>query len=69
LTLNHSVKAITFSREGFAMNLTSAVTFTLHDSTSKPQYTRCLSLTIVGALSTQLNGQQTAETGTGATCT
>jgi len=69
LTLNHSVKAITFSREGFAMNLPSAVTFQLHNSPSNAQYTRCLSLTIVGALSTQLNGGTTAETGTYSTCT
>jgi type IV fimbrial biogenesis protein FimT len=62
------VKQIAFSREGFAMNLPSAVTFTLHSS-SNAQFTRCLSLTVVGALSTQLNGQPTAETGTGSTCT
>lgn len=61
LQTDHNVSVITFSREGFAMNLPNAVTFTLHDSTSNPQYTRCLSLTIVGALSTQIAGGQTAE--------
>ena len=61
LQTDHNVSVITFSREGFAMNLPNAVTFTLHDSTVNPQYTRCLSLTIVGALSTQIAGGQTAE--------
>jgi type IV fimbrial biogenesis protein FimT len=62
LTLDKSVKAITFSREGFAMNLPSAVTFTLHDSGPNAQYTRCLSLTIVGALSTQIGTGTTNNT-------
>lgn len=61
LQTDHNVSVITFSREGFAMNLPNGVTFTLHDSTLNPQYTRCLSLTIVGALSTQTAGVQTAE--------
>jgi type IV fimbrial biogenesis protein FimT len=61
LQTDHNVSVITFSREGFAMNLPNAVTFTLHDSTANPQFTRCLSLTIVGALSTQIAGVQTAE--------
>ena len=38
-----------------------AVTFTLHDPTANAQYTRCLSATIVGALSTQIGGNTTAE--------
>jgi type IV fimbrial biogenesis protein FimT len=61
LQSDHNVSVITFSREGFAMNLPNAVTFTLHDSAADPQFTRCLSLTIVGALSTQIAGGQTAE--------
>ena len=61
LQTDHNVTVITFSREGFAMNLPNAVTFSLHDSTANPQFTRCLSLTIVGALSTQIAGAQTAE--------
>jgi type IV fimbrial biogenesis protein FimT len=61
LQTDHNVSVITFSREGFAMNLPNGLTFTLHDSTANPQYTRCLSLTIVGALSTQIAGAQTAE--------
>jgi type IV fimbrial biogenesis protein FimT len=61
LQTNHNISAVTFSREGFAQALPSPVTFTLHDSTANAQYTRCLSLTIVGALSTQVGGARTAE--------
>jgi type IV fimbrial biogenesis protein FimT len=56
-----NVSVITFSREGFAMNLPNAVTFKLHNPAPNPQFTRCLSLTIVGALSTQIAGAPTAE--------
>jgi type IV fimbrial biogenesis protein FimT len=65
LQSDNSIKAVSFSREGFASGLPSAITFTLHDSSSNSQYTRCLSLTIIGALSTQIGGKQTAE---GTTC-
>lgn len=61
LQADNGVNVITFSREGFAMNLPSAVTFTVHDASVTPQFTRCLSLTIVGALSTQIGGGMTAE--------
>jgi type IV fimbrial biogenesis protein FimT len=61
LQTDHNVSVITFSREGFAMNLPNGVTFTLHNSTASASYTRCLSLTIVGALSTQIAGYPTAE--------
>jgi type IV fimbrial biogenesis protein FimT len=61
LTSNHAVTLVTFSREGFAQGLPSAVTFTLHTTPVNAQYTRCLSATIVGALSTQIGGNLTAE--------
>jgi type IV fimbrial biogenesis protein FimT len=65
LTSDNNVSSITFSREGFAMNLGNPVTFTLHNppgpAVPNPTFTRCLSLTIVGALSTQIAGGQTAE--------
>jgi type IV fimbrial biogenesis protein FimT len=61
LTSDNGVSVITFSREGFAMNLTNAVTFKLHTLPTNAAYTRCLSLTIVGALSTQIAGVSTAE--------
>jgi type IV fimbrial biogenesis protein FimT len=65
LQSDNSIKVVSFSREGFTSGLPSAITFTLNDSTSNAQYRRCLSLTIIGALSTQIGGKQTAE---GTTC-
>jgi type IV fimbrial biogenesis protein FimT len=62
LQSDHGITAVTFSRDGFAFGLgPNPITFTLHDSTANAQYTRCLSLSIVGALSTQIGGATTAE--------
>jgi type IV fimbrial biogenesis protein FimT len=61
LQSDNGITAVTFSREGFAFGLPKPITFTLHDSTANAQYTRCLSLTIVGALSTQIGGANTVE--------
>jgi type IV fimbrial biogenesis protein FimT len=62
LVSDHGLTAITFNREGIAWNLGQGFTFTLQDSTANPQYTRCLSGTLVGALSTQIGGAPTLET-------
>jgi len=51
---NARFSAITFNREGYAsMNTVqpSTVTLLLHDSTATAQWTRCLQITVVGALS------------------
>jgi type IV fimbrial biogenesis protein FimT len=61
LTADNAITAVTFSREGFTASLPGPVTFTLHDSTVNANFTRCLSATIVGALSTQIGGKITAE--------
>jgi type IV fimbrial biogenesis protein FimT len=61
LAIDNGIQYLSFNRDGFMMNATAGVTFTLHDSTSNSQYTRCLSATIVGALSTQRSGNTTAE--------
>jgi len=61
LNSNHGITALTFNREGIVWNLGQGFTFTLHDSSNNAQYTRCLSGTIVGALSTQVGGKPTAE--------
>ena len=55
-----TLSAITFNREGFVSNAPGAVTMTLRDATSNAQYTRCLSFTFIGAMSTQIAGKQTA---------
>jgi type IV fimbrial biogenesis protein FimT len=61
LASNHGITAITFNRDGIAWNLGQGFTFTLQDSTANAQFTRCLSGTLVGALSTQIGGQPTLE--------
>jgi type IV fimbrial biogenesis protein FimT len=66
LQADHAIRAIMFNRSGFVAGLPLGGTLTLHDSTSNAQYTRCLSFTIIGAMSTQKAGAQTAE---GAACT
>jgi type IV fimbrial biogenesis protein FimT len=63
LNSNHGITALTFNREGIVWNLGQGFTFTLHDPSNNAQYTRCLSGTIVGALSTQIGGKVTAEGG------
>jgi type IV fimbrial biogenesis protein FimT len=68
LTIDNSIQYLSFNRNGFMMNAAGGVTFTLHDANSNAQYTRCLSATLVGALSTLKYGQPTAET-TSSTCT
>jgi type IV fimbrial biogenesis protein FimT len=65
LNSNHGISAITFNRDGIVFNLGSGFTFTLKDSTNNAQYTRCLSGTFVGAMSTQIGGKATAETTAG----
>jgi type IV fimbrial biogenesis protein FimT len=62
LASDHGITAITFNREGIAWNLGQGFTFTLLDSSANAQYTRCLSGTLVGALSTQIGGKPTLET-------
>jgi len=60
---DQAMSYVNFNREGFVTNApASGVTITLHNaSPADPQYTRCLSFTIVGAMSTQIPGTPTAE--------
>ncbi len=68
LVADNSVKFVSFNREGFVNGLPGAITLTLHDKPTgwTASYTRCLSLTIIGALTTQKAGDTTAEN---VTCT
>ena len=59
LTGNNNVSAVSFSREGFAASLPTGATLTLQDSTANIAYTRCLNITLVGAMTTQVHGQGT----------
>jgi type IV fimbrial biogenesis protein FimT len=46
-----NASAVSFNRMGFAIGLNAAgATFTLHDATASSQWTRCLSVTVVGML-------------------
>ncbi len=67
LQADHNMTYVSFNREGFVSNAPNPVTITLHDDATSPnaQYTRCLSFTIVGALSTQRSGEPTPA---GSTC-
>jgi type IV fimbrial biogenesis protein FimT len=56
LAADNSINTVTFNREGFARNLPGTVNIKLHDSTSNSGYTRCVSITVVGALSTLRSG-------------
>jgi type IV fimbrial biogenesis protein FimT len=54
---NNGIKAVTFNREGFALGIPAGVLLTLHNSTATPAYSRCLKLTLIGQMSTELSGQ------------
>jgi type IV fimbrial biogenesis protein FimT len=53
---NNNISVVSFTRDGFATNLPGTVTLTLHDVTVTTAYTRCLAITIVGAMTTQVHG-------------
>jgi type IV fimbrial biogenesis protein FimT len=51
-----TIYGVTFNRDGFAVNLPGTITLTLKDPTAVQAYTRCLQMTIVGAMTTELHG-------------
>ena len=52
---NNSIAAVTFNREGFAIGLPNGgVLVTLHSSPVNKASTRCLSLTLIGLMTTSL---------------
>jgi type IV fimbrial biogenesis protein FimT len=57
LVPDNALPAVTFNREGFASGLPGTVTMKLHDSTNAHGYSRCLQVTIIGAMTTQSYGQ------------
>ena len=51
---DHDLNAVTFNREGFAVELPNAgVRITLRDATNNPSYARCLSIGLVGNVQIQ----------------
>ena len=61
LNADNGITSVTFSREGFTSSLPGPVIFILQTNPVDANYTRWLTATIVGALSTQIDGQITAE--------
>jgi len=53
---NHNIFTITFNREGYAGGLPAGALITLHDSTSTSAWTRCLSLSFTGQMTTGMAG-------------
>ena len=53
---SNNIKSVTFNREGFAIGIPAGVLLTLHDSTANIAYSRCLKVTLIGQMSTQLHG-------------
>ncbi len=51
-----TTSAVQFSRDGFAVSLPGGALFQLHDSTNNSVWTRCVQVTLVGALSTMSYG-------------
>jgi type IV fimbrial biogenesis protein FimT len=56
LLANNSLSVITFNREGFAVNMTSGTLLTLRATPAVTASTRCLSVEMIGLLTTQRSG-------------
>lgn len=55
-TASNAVSKITFNREGYATGIANGTLITLHDSTNNQNFTRCLSVSFIGLLTTQRYG-------------
>ncbi len=64
-TASNDVAAITFNREGYAVGIATGTLITLQDSTGTAAWTRCLSVSLNGMMSTVKHG----ETASGVPCT
>jgi type IV fimbrial biogenesis protein FimT len=51
---NNNIDAITFNREGYAGGLPAGTLITLHTTPTTDAWTRCLSLTFTGQMTTQM---------------
>jgi type IV fimbrial biogenesis protein FimT len=54
-TADNATAAVTFNREGFAQ-IAAVTTVTIHNPTNTKAFTRCLAISLVGALNTELSG-------------
>lgn len=65
VSADNSTSAVQFSRDGFAVGLANAgVNMRLHNSSGDSTYSRCLDVSIVGALTTVQYGAALAGAGT-----
>jgi len=62
---SNNVSAVTFNRDGYAVGIANGTLMTLHDSTVTSMWTRCLSIGLSGAMTSEQAGTTT----NGATCT
>ncbi len=62
---SNNVSAVTFNRDGYAVGIANGTLITLHDSTDTSAWTRCLSIGLSGAMTSE----QAGTTNNGATCT
>jgi type IV fimbrial biogenesis protein FimT len=60
----NAVGAVTFNREGYANGIANGTLIALHDSTNTSNWTRCLSINLVGMMLSQTYGT----TANGVTC-
>jgi type IV fimbrial biogenesis protein FimT len=51
---SNGVGVVTFNREGFATGVANGALISLHDPTNNTNWTRCLSITRIGLMATQL---------------
>jgi type IV fimbrial biogenesis protein FimT len=63
---SNGVTAITFNREGFAVNVAAGTLITLHTATTNSASTRCLSVSLIGMMSVLTYNQVAAN---GSVCT
>jgi type IV fimbrial biogenesis protein FimT len=59
LIANNALSVITFNREGFAVNMAAGSLLTLHATPAVTASTRCLSVEMIGLLTTQKSGAGT----------
>jgi type IV fimbrial biogenesis protein FimT len=62
--ISNGIVKVTFNREGYAAGIADGTMITLHDSTNTSAWTRCLTLNLIGQITTELVGI----TSNGATC-
>ncbi len=51
---SNGVSVITFNREGYAVGIANGTLISLHDSTDTSAWTRCLSVNLSGAMTTEI---------------